>query len=273
MEDVAVIMSVYRGDRANYTKQAVESILNQTYTQLQLWVIFDGEVVPDVEAYFEQCQQQDSRIKLFKRTENKGLAKSLNEMLDKILIQKNFKFIARMDADDIAIAERIEKQVKFLREHPSIDCVGTWAIEIDSQGNEYFRKKMPESHQDCVRQFMLRDCFIHPTVMFRAEYFKKAGLYPEDTGHLNQDSMMWAKGLKAGCQFANLPEYLLLFRLNETFFKRRQGLKQAWDIFTLRIRINRMLKYPAISYLFALAYFGLKLLPPSLLDLAYRKLR
>lgn len=58
---------------------------------------------------------------------------------------------------------------------------------------------------------------IHPTVMFRRSYFEKAGLYPENT-YFGEDTMMWAKGFKAGCQFANLPEYLLKFRLDPNFF-------------------------------------------------------
>ena len=274
MEDVAVIMSVYKADCCVHVKQAVESILNQTYTQLQLWVCFDGKLAPDVEAYFERLVYQDSRLQLLKKLENKGLAISLNEILKKVLPQKKFKFIARMDADDIAMPDRVEKQVKFLQENSSVDCVGTWAIEIDGQEKEYFRKQMPETHEACKRLFMQRDFLIHPTVMFRAEYFEKVGLYPEEIKFLfNEDTMMWANGLKKGCQFANLPEYLLLFRLNESFFKRRQGIRHTLAILKLRLKINWMLKYPPTAYLFAVAHSGVKLLPPALLDIAYRKLR
>lgn len=63
---------------------------------------------------------------------------------------------------------------------------------------------------------------IHPTVMFRRSYFEKAGLYPEDT-YFGEDTMMWAKGFKSGCKFANVPEYLFKFRLDSNFFERRRG--------------------------------------------------
>ena len=66
---------------------------------------------------------------------------------------------------------------------------------------------MPITHEECLELFKKRDCMIHPTVMFRRSYFEKAGLYPEDT-YFGEDTMMWAKGFKSGCKFANVPEYL-----------------------------------------------------------------
>lgn len=76
-------------------------------------------------------------------------------------------------------------------------------------------EKMPITHEECLELFKKRDCMIHPTVMFRRSYFEKAGLYPEDT-YFGEDTMMWAKGFKSGCKFANVPEYLFKFRLIQT---------------------------------------------------------
>ena len=132
-------------------------------------------------------------------------------------LPKNYDYIARMDADDISLSGRFKKQIAYMETHPDVDCLGTWAIEIGNGGNEYFKKQMPVTNEECLEFFKIRDCMIHPTVMFRRSYFEKAGLYPENT-YFGEDTMMWAKGFKAGCQFANLPEYLLKFRLDPNFF-------------------------------------------------------
>lgn len=272
MDTVAIIMTVYKGDNITFVKQAVESILNQTYNYFQFWILLDGKVDLDIENYFEKILLHESRIKLLKRLENKGLSKSLNELLNNLLPQNKFEFIARMDADDISMPDRIEKQVKFMEENPSIDCMGTWAIEIDHQGKEFFRKKMPETHADCVNMFMKRSFLIHSSVMFRAHYFDKVGLYPE-VDHKEEDIVMWANGIEQNCVFANLPEYLLLFRLNKSFFERRQGIRIAWNHLIEKIKINHRLKYPLIAYIYTISYFFLQLLPTILIKFAYRKLR
>ncbi|MCG8411684.1 MAG: glycosyltransferase, partial [Bacteroidales bacterium] len=203
--------------------------------------------------------------------ENLGLAKSLNQLLDKVL-NGDYEYIARMDADDISFATRLERQVQFLETNIETDCLGTWAIEINENGTEYFKKEMPLSHQECHKLFMMRDCMIHPAVMFRKSYFEKAGLYPEDT-YFGEDTMMWAKGFVSDCKFANLPENLLYFRLDKNFFERRRGWKHAKSILILRMRVNKMLKYGWKAYLYTYLYALAKLMPTRILNLIYKKVR
>lgn len=113
---------------------------------------------------------------------------------------------------------------------------------------------------------------IHPTVMFRRSYFEKAGLYPEDT-YFGEDTMMWAKGFRAGCRFANLPDHLFKFRLDENFFQRRRGWKHARSIFTLRCRVNRMLGFGIEANCYVLLYAVAKMMPISVLNWLYKKIR
>lgn len=77
-----------------------------------------------------------------------------------------YEYIARMDADDISELNRFERQIQYFDEHPKVECLGTWAVEIMGDGGEYYRKQMPESHEDCKKLFRKRDCMIHPTVIF-----------------------------------------------------------------------------------------------------------
>lgn len=266
---LAVIMSLYKSDVIEYVKLATESILNQSYADFDFYIQYDGNVQKDVDEYLSGIK--DERININRREENKGLAFSLNELLG-IIMPKQYEYIARMDADDISMPERFEKQIEFMEAHPETGCLGTWAIEINSDGSEYYRKQMPETHEGCWKQFMIRDCMIHPTVMFRRSYIEKAGLYSLDT-YFGEDTMMWAQGFAAGCKFANVPEYLFKFRLNDDFFNRRRGWKHAKGILTLRWKVNKMLHYPVKAYLYAIAYAVAKMMPTKVLKMIYSNAR
>lgn len=263
----AVIMSVYYADCLDNVRLSVESVLSNK--SVHLYILCDGKVKGEVYSYLDSLNI--NTVNVIKRKNNKGLACSLNELL-RVVLFKDYQYIARMDADDISMPERFEKQIAYMEAHPNVDCLGTWAIEINGDGNEYFKKRMPVTHEECLDFFKVRDCMIHPTVMFRCSYFEKAGLYPEDT-YFGEDTMMWAKGFKAGCKFANLPEYLLKFRLDNDFFQRRRGWKHAKSIFTLRRQVNKMLGFGLREDCYALMYAIVKLMPTKILDLIYRKMR
>lgn len=266
---VAVIMSLYKNDRLEYVKLAVDSILHQTYSAFDFYIQFDGNVSEDVDSFISNLS--DERVKVYRRADNKGLAHSLNDLLQ-IVMSKGYEFIARMDADDFSELNRFERQILYLEKHRQVECLGTWAVEIMSDGSEYYRKQMPETHDECKRLFRKRDCMIHPTVMFRRSYIEKAGLYSLDT-YFGEDTMMWAQGFAAGCTFANVPEYLFRFRLDDKFFMRRRGWKHAVNIFLLRHRVNKMLHYGLSADLWALAYAVVKMMPTSILNVLYKTAR
>ena len=266
---IAVIMSLYKSDVLKYVELAVESILQQTISDFDFFIQYDGPVKDDIDNYLSSIK--DERINIFKRGENKGLAYSLNELLC-IVMPKGYQYIARMDADDISLPIRFEKQLAYMDSHPDVECLGTWAIEIKSDGSEYYRKQMSETHEGCWKLFMIRDCMIHPTVMFRRSYIEKAGVYSLNT-YFGEDTMMWAQGFYYGCRFANVPEYLFKFRLNDDFFSRRRGWKHAKGILTLRWKVNRMLHYPLKSYFYAIAYASAKMMPKGILNIIYKSTR
>ena len=262
-------MSLYKNDRLEFVKLAVESILGQTYTNFDFYIQYDGPIRPEVDELLSGLT--DKRVKIQRRAENKGLAHSLNDLLAMVM-PKGYEYIARMDADDISLPKRFEQQLEYFKMHPELECLGSWAVEITCNGEEYFRKQMPETHDECREMFKKRDCMIHPTVMFRRSYIEKAGLYSLDT-YFGEDTMMWAQGFKAGCRFANVPEYLFKFRLDDHFFERRRGWKHAKGIFTLRHRVNKMLGYGFMADFWALAYAGAKMMPKFILNIIYKTAR
>lgn len=266
---IAVIMSLYKRDKWKFVKQAVESILAQTYGGFDLYIQCDGPILAETEAYLTTIE--DNRVKIYRRDENKGLAFSLNELLD-IVMPKGYQYIARMDADDISEPNRFERQLAYFASHPDVECLGTWAIEIKNDGEEYFRKQMPETHEGCLNQFRKRDPLIHPTVMYKRSYLEKAGRYDLNTFY-GEDTMMWAQGFANGCKMGNVPEYLFRFRLDENFFGRRRGWRYAKGIWQLRHRVNKMLGFGLIEDCWAIAYACAKMMPESILNIIYKKVR
>ena len=110
----AVIMSLYLNDNIDFVSKAVESILDQSFTDFDYYIQYDGHVKDDVDLYLSSLK--DARIHIYKRDENKGLAKSLNELLA-VVMPLDYQFIARMDADDISTPDRFEKQIRWLFYH------------------------------------------------------------------------------------------------------------------------------------------------------------
>ena len=263
---LAVIMSVYRSDVVGFVTQAVESVLTQSFSEFDFFIQCDGSLNPEVDKYLSGLQ--DERIRLFKRGENLGLAQSLNDLLG-IVLPQGYEFIARMDADDVNEPNRFERQLRYFDRHPDVECLGTWAIEITTSGEEFFRKMMPETHEECKRLFKKRDCVIHPTVMFRRSFFEKAGLYSLET-YFAEDTLLWANGFAHGCRFGNVPEYLYRFRLDDNFFQRRRGWKHALAILKLRHKVNKMVHYGLFADIWALGYAVVKMMPTRVLNWIYR---
>ena len=169
---VAVILPVYKNDLCPYLKAAVNSILTQSYREVCLYIGIDGPIGEDLDAGLKEYGDND-RIKLFYFQENRGLAAVLNDLLQRCFDDR-YEYIARMDADDISVPTRIEKQIQYLVSHPEIDVVGGSILEIDENGDS--RGKIivyPSNPQGCRSFFSKRNPHAHPAVLFRKRYFEK----------------------------------------------------------------------------------------------------
>ena len=164
---ISVLLSAFNAEK--FLKESLESILNQTYTNFELIIINDGSsdrTQGIIDAY------SDPRIKCILHTQNRGLIQSLNEG---ILCAKG-AYIVRMDADDIALPFRLEKQINLMRSDPNIDLIGTKVCCISESGRAI---SYPNIITDCVElrwNILFRNCFNHPTVMLRKSSLKIRGL-------------------------------------------------------------------------------------------------
>lgn len=171
-----------------------------------------------------------------------------------------YRFVARMDADDISLPSRFEKQRSFLTENDNISIVGSWYEEIDENGKHLANRKFPIDHEALKKRYYTRTPFAHPTVMYRRQLIEKAGYYPTDTV-LMEDNVLWGRALKDGLRFANIPEYLFRFRIDRDFYKRRSGFRYGWNYIVSRFKIIRLLNSPSYFYLITIVAGIIKMLP------------
>ena len=211
-----------------------------------------------------------SDIRVIQFEENRGLAAVLNDLLN-ICSKEKMEYIVRMDADDISVNNRIQKQLGFLISHPDVDVVGGRIEEINEQSERNGKSvTYPLTHQECFKFFRYRDPLAHPAVMFRKSFFDKAKGYRNEY-RKNQDTMLWFDGFMNGCIFANLDETVLLFRVPDDFYKnRRNGFKRAKKMLEDRFMINKALHYDWSAYLFSFLMFIMTLTPPFLKKFLYR---
>jgi glycosyltransferase involved in cell wall biosynthesis len=266
MTDLAVIMSVYKNDRLTFLKESVKSILDQTFSQFDFYIVLDGPVSLDIEQYIASLT--DPRIRLFRLEKNGGLAGALNYLLKIVLKNPDYELIARMDSDDISLPARFEKQYHFLSENPEISIVGTWYQEIDEEGNHLAYRRLPVEHSALKKRYYLRTPFAHPSVIFRRSLIETAGFYPVNTV-LMEDNVLWGNALLKGLKFANIPEYLLKFRIDRNFFKRRSGINYGWQYIRTRLELFRNSEIPLYYFPLSVAAGLVKMLPPFMVRYIY----
>lgn len=225
---VTVLMPVYNGER--FLRPAIESILNQTFTDFELLIINDGST-DSSDAIIRSYS--DPRIVYRVNERNVNLAQTLNKGTE----LARGKYIARMDSDDISLPRRLEKQVWFLDTHPEIALLGTGCAQINEANRRLRYFRMP-SHPLVIRwKIIFLNCFIHSSVMFRKQALEKRrlsyGVVPDclnmpgfQTWGIGDEDYLLFGALSLLEAADNLPEALLLYRIQSQSLTRKFGPKQ-----------------------------------------------
>ena len=271
---IAVILPVYRKDKVEYLGKAIESVVLQTYNDYHIYVGVDGPVGDDIKGYLNLIEKQN-KVSVIWFEENRGLACVLNDLLD-ICFKEGYEYIARMDADDISMPNRFEKQIAYLKQHQEVDVVGGSINEIDEKGKSRHKTIIyPKGVAECREFFSKRNPHAHPAVMFRKSFFDKLnGRKYRPEYRQNQDTMLWYDGMMAGTQHANIPDVVLNFRMtNAMFKKRRNGWEFAKKQFVDRLMINKGLGYGWKADVYGFAMFCMLVSPVWVKKIAYRIFR
>ncbi|MBN2350326.1 MAG: glycosyltransferase [Bacteroidales bacterium] len=211
---VSVVLPVYNGEK--YIKEAIKSVLAQTYTDYELIIVNDGSTDGSLEIIKTFT---DSRIVIIDQ-ENKGLPASLNMAIQRA----KGDLIARMDADDVCMENRFKEQVDFMKSHPDCVVVGSNAIETDEAGNEIYVSDLPREAED-IREILQHRLnigkpfmpFYHSSTMFRKKDFHAVGGYPLLRG---EDVIFFNRLINKGT-FYNLNTPLIKYRIVPLAFSLR----------------------------------------------------
>ena len=212
---VSVLMPVYNGEK--YLAEAIESILNQTFVNLEFLIINDGSTDRSLEIINSFV---DSRIVLIDNASNKGLIYSLNRGI--ALAQG--RYIARMDADDVSNPLRIERQIAFLEAHPDVGYCGTWARKIDASGNVLGCMRRLTQSEPLRISLLFSSPYIHPTMVIKSELLKKY-CYDKDFKHV-EDFELWTR-LSVEAKGINIPSFLLSYRWHGDNISVKQNTEQG----------------------------------------------
>lgn len=223
---VSVLLPAFNAER--YVEAAVRSILSQTFGNFELIVIDDGSTDATLHI-LEQFKQVDDRVVLVSR-ENRGLVDTLNEG---IKIARG-EWIARMDADDIALPNRLQTQLAWI-ERTGADICGSWVRFFGTRDKRVLRH--PQSDQAIRVGLMFGTMFAHPTILMRTELARRL-LYDKQWEKC-EDYELWARAARLDCRMTNVPEVLLLYRLHPRQVSNRESSCQQELAQNIRLRYSR----------------------------------
>lgn len=196
---ISVVMPAYNSEK--YIGEAIESILNQTFTDFEFIIINDGSM-DDTAKIVSQYANKDKRIKFINNKDNRGIVSVLNQGLD---LAKG-EYIARMDSDDISLSTRFERQIQYMESHPECGVLGTW-FKCFGKSDKIIR------NHECVKicNIVKVQHVGHPTVMLKRAVVDKYKFHYDEKYKYAEDFELWSRMVFV-TEIHNLPEVLLKYR-------------------------------------------------------------
>ena len=264
----SVLMSVYAKDRPAWVAQALDSVLNNTAKPAEVVVVIDGPIPKELQNVLSGYAQKFPSVKLFPLAKNGGLGAALAYGIT----QCANEIVARMDADDISLPDRFEKQLSYFEKHPETDILGGCIQEVNSETlRPVAVRNVPQTDAQIKQFIKTRSPFNHMTIMYKKSAVLGAGNYKPF--HLMEDYYLWARMAANGYKMANLCEIVLNARVDAAMYGRRGG----WKYFKSNLAISRAMRELGLitlpTHLFNTSVrFGVQLLMPnSVRSFFYRK--
>lgn len=222
MKQFSVITSIYKNDKPEFVRVALDSMLvNQSVKPVEIVLVQDGLVPEELYAVITEYESKYPEVMHVIRLEKNG---GLGNALKLGVENAKYDLCARMDSDDICLPDRFEKQLAYLEAHPECDIVGGQMTEfIKSPDNVVGRREVPLTNEE-IYEFMKSRCALnHVTVMFRKASVMKVGNYQD--WFWNEDYYLWVRMMMSKCVFANIPDVAVNVRSGADQYARRGGKK------------------------------------------------
>ena len=264
----ALLVSTWRGDRADYLREAfLSSVHEQTRRPAQVVLVQDGPVPPELAAEIARLRAESPvPVTHVELPGNVGLGPAL----DAGLRASDHEIVARMDADDVSVPERFEKQLPLVE--AGADIVGSGLWEFGTSIEDVVGRRTPPTDPDEIRRVIrFRDPFNHPTVVYRRGAVLAAGGYTDMA--LMEDYLLFTRMVAAGAEPANLAEPLVHYRVGDGAYARRGGLTLLRSELALQRRFRSLGLTTRRQYLRNVAVRGgYRLVPEGVRKVAYRRL-
>jgi glycosyltransferase involved in cell wall biosynthesis len=234
-EPFSVLLPVWAGDDAAFLERSFRSVTtDQVRRPDEVVVVQDGPVpAPLNRTIKELADEAVVPVNLVQLPDNRGVGWALEAGFDAV----THDIVARMDADDISLPQRFERQIPLVEQ--GYDIVGSALAEMGRDELDVRGVRCPPSaHADIMRFARFHSPFNHPTVVLRRRAVAAAGGYE----HINslEDYWLWVRMLATGARSANIEEPLLLYRVGAGAYKRRGGVRLAWREVDLQVRMRRI---------------------------------
>jgi len=275
---VSAIITVHQNDDDQFFLEALKSMVEQTYANLEILVVADGPIdnkfmrhISEMKLYAEQVKEKCAlldfkrEIRLLARRESEGPGKARNDGISKV----TGEYIVIMDSDDISAPGRIYSQYSYLIEN-NLDLISSNYIKIDKFGNHKGVKIMPVLHDE-IKALCPFLCPINNPAVFAKSTLLMHNKYEEGL-RFGEDYNLWIRLLKNGHRLGNHPDYLIFYRENENFYNRRRGLSRGISDFKNKISAITLaapVKWPLVLT-FALLTFLARISPIFIVELAYK---
>lgn len=259
---VSIIMGAYNCEDS--LTDCVKSIQNQTYDNWE-FIICDDCSTDRTYKVAKSLATQDSRIVVIQNKENSKLPTTLNHCLK---VAKG-KYVARMDADDICLPDRLAQQVEYLESHSEVAVVGGAIIPFDDISEK--RPRVPKEHPKA--KDMVKDVpFYHPTIMMRKEVYDQLGGYTEAKRTIKgQDADLWFRFYANGYIGYNLQKPVLKYHESIDDYKKKRNYTTAWGMTQTRFIGFKLNKFPFYLYLLTLKPLVAVAIPRKLMHLLHNR--
>ncbi len=224
---ISIVMPVY--NREEYLKDAIDSILNQTFFDFEFLIIDDGST-DNSKNIIKEYQKSDNRIKCYFFNKNIGYAKRLNFGIKKSIGE----YIARMDADDISLPNRLKLQFEYMEKHREVGICGGAIFVFNNQGEKYIHR-YPILHKDILAYLLFEPCFAHPTVIFRKKIIQKHSLFYNEQLSPAEDYDLWVRASEL-CELGNVSDVVLKYRQHEMQESMKNKSKQLNNANIIRMK-------------------------------------
>ncbi|MGA2295922.1 MAG: glycosyltransferase [FCB group bacterium] len=251
---VSVVMPVYK-EPEPVLRKSIDSILNQTFMDFEFIIVLDAPDNLDAIKLIEDYSKNEKRIKLLFNEKNLGVSATLNRGIK----EAKGKYIARQDADDESLPDRLEKQVSAFLYAPDIDVIGTAIEYIDEKNNILMERFYKEEVGKEIKRF---NPVAHPSLMLKKDLFEKFGLYDESilSKHV-EDYDLWLRFYLGGVKFKNINQILYKYYQGKENIKSKNTKRQLFNTIKLKWRYRHSLKFGIGEYIYIFMEFLVYMLP------------